>query len=195
MPPSSSLCSTEATWMTSRVSSNGLAPGPAVGAVAVDPHGDLRPGRAAQVVDGLVEAHVERRLAVDLDDAVVLLDARAAGRRARHRVHDGELLVADRDDDAEAAELALRRAGSSPCTRRATGAPSAGRACGACRCRRRTRRRAGRRRCRAGRPAGRRRRRAGGSSRPRGRSRRRRGTSSPACRRGRVPARGWRRRG
>ena len=86
-----------------------LRPRPAVGAVAVDPHGDLGARRAAQVVDGLVEAHVERRLAVDLDDAVVLLDARAPGRRARHRVHHGELLVADGDDDAEAAELALRR--------------------------------------------------------------------------------------
>ena len=82
---------------------------PAVGAVAAEPHGDLGAGRAAEMLHGLVEAHVQRRLAADLHDAVVLLHAGAEGGRAGHRVDDRELLIADRDDDAEAAELAARR--------------------------------------------------------------------------------------
>jgi hypothetical protein len=73
-------------------------------AVARDPHGDLRIGLAAQPAHGVVEGHVERRLVVDLDDAIEALEAGASRRRIGHRVHDGEALIADRDHDAEAAE-------------------------------------------------------------------------------------------
>src|SRR5262249_20781369 len=39
---------------------------PAVGSVAPDPDRDLRPRCAAEMLNGLVEAHVERRLVADL---------------------------------------------------------------------------------------------------------------------------------
>jgi hypothetical protein len=62
---------------------------------ARDPHGDARARRAAEPIDRLLQRHVERRFVVDLRDAV----AREEAERA----------VADRDHDAEAAELAAGR--------------------------------------------------------------------------------------
>jgi hypothetical protein len=72
------------------------------------PDGHLRPGLAAEPIDRVIERHVQRRLVVDLRDAIEPLQARSAGRGARHRPHDGEHLVANGDDDAEPAEVARR---------------------------------------------------------------------------------------
>ena len=110
----------------------------------------LEPGLPRRRFDRVVERHVERRLVVDLHDAVEPLEAGASRRRVRHRAHDRELLIADRDHDAETAEVArggeVHLLGRPP----GSGTRCAGRACAACRCTPRTRPRGDRPRCPSG---------------------------------------------
>ena len=82
--------------------------GPAALAFSHDPHVHRRARRSTQAIDRLLERHVERGLGADAHDAIAAVQARAIGRRARDRADHGELVIADRDDDAEAAELAAR---------------------------------------------------------------------------------------
>ena len=77
-------------------------------ALALDGQRDGLAGGACDRVDRLVERPAERRLAVDGDDAVVVLDARAERRSALERVDDLDVaLVVVTDHDADADEVAL----------------------------------------------------------------------------------------
>ncbi len=86
----------------------GLGVLPAAFALARDPDRDLGAGLAAEAPHGVVERHVERRLVVDLHDAVEPLDLRAPRRRVGHGVHHGQHLIADGDHDAQPAERPRR---------------------------------------------------------------------------------------
>src|SRR5207249_4627528 len=81
-----------------------LFPLPAALALARDEDGNFGVGIAAQPAHGVVERHIERRLVVDLDDAVEPLETGAPRGPVGHGIHDGQELVANGDDDAETAE-------------------------------------------------------------------------------------------
>ena len=83
--------------------------GPALVAVSMHPDRDLGARFAAQATDRVVERHVQRGFVVDLGDSIEALQPRAPGRRSRHRSHDRQHLVADRDHDSEAAEVTRGR--------------------------------------------------------------------------------------
>ena len=89
--------------MTSRVSatSSGLSC-----AFALDGQLDLGVGRAAHLVDRVVQAQPLHGLAVERQDQVARLDAGAAGRRVVDRADHLDEAVVLRHLDAEAAELA-----------------------------------------------------------------------------------------
>ena len=70
--------------------------------------GDGGAHRAPHEADRLDEAHVLRRLAVDLDDPVSGLDACLIGRCVLDGRHHREDVLVDRDLDTEAAELPFR---------------------------------------------------------------------------------------
>src|SRR5260370_24329372 len=65
---------------------------PTVGAVPVNPDVDLRSRLTTQMVDGLVEAHVQRLLGIYLRDPIVPLHPRAPCRRPRSWLHRRERL-------------------------------------------------------------------------------------------------------
>src|SRR5262245_28927248 len=106
MPGSSSWLLMLWTWMTSRTSTTS--------------HGSRVPSRAraghraresralspAHLLDGIRKAHVLGREPLDLHDPVPGLDPGPPGGRALDRRHHGQLVVANRDLDPEAAEAA-----------------------------------------------------------------------------------------
>ena len=74
--------------------------------LAQDGDGDRRVDRAAHQIDGLIERHALDRLAIDLADEIVGLDAGALGRRIVDRRDDLDEAVFHGDLDAEPAEFA-----------------------------------------------------------------------------------------
>src|SRR5205823_349666 len=76
--------------------------------LATERQRDLRPLRTAHLLHGLDETHVLGELALDLEDLITGLDARAERGGVLDRGYDGENPVFDGDLDAEPAEAALR---------------------------------------------------------------------------------------
>ena len=70
-----------------------------------NPNADGGARRATEAVHGFRERHVERRLVADFDDAVHSLQSRSLRRRARHWADHREMTIADRNHDAQSAEL------------------------------------------------------------------------------------------
>ncbi len=68
------------------------------------------PGFAFEPLDRIFDRHAFGRLALDLEDVVAGLQAGPIGGCPDQRAENLELLVIDRDLDADAAELALDRA-------------------------------------------------------------------------------------
>jgi hypothetical protein len=100
--------STDSMWDDRALELEAPRVGPAALPLAHHPDVHARSRRAAQPVHRLLQRHVEGGLLADAHDAVTAVQTRAIRGCPRDRADHGELVIPDRDHDAEAAELASR---------------------------------------------------------------------------------------